>query len=136
MDETQIMLSEEARSKMSHIVWFCLYGGLVAKSCPVLCDSMDCSPPGSSVPGILQARILEWTVISFSRDLPDPGIKPRSPALQADSMLTELLEMHRTCATQRGAWTHDLRLRVTCSTDWDSRALLFLWKIQIGKSIE
>ena len=32
-----------------------------------LCDPVDCSPPGSSVPGILQARILEWVVISFSR---------------------------------------------------------------------
>ena len=31
------------------------------------CDPMDCSPPGSSVPGILEARILEWVAISFSR---------------------------------------------------------------------
>ena len=37
-----------------------------AQSCPTLCDSMDCSPPGSSVHGILQARILEWVAISFS----------------------------------------------------------------------
>ena len=43
----------------------CCY--LVAKSCPTLCDPMDCSPPGSSVHGILQARILEWVAISFSR---------------------------------------------------------------------
>ena len=40
---------------------------LVAQSCPTLCDPLDCSPPGSSVHGILQARILEWVVISFSR---------------------------------------------------------------------
>ena len=39
----------------------------VAQSCPTLCDPMDCSPPGSSVPGILQARILEWVAICFSR---------------------------------------------------------------------
>ena len=39
----------------------------VAQSCPTLCDSMDCSPSGSSVHGILQARILEWVAISFSR---------------------------------------------------------------------
>ena len=38
-----------------------------AKSCPTLCDPMDCSPPGSSVHGFLQARILEWVAISFSR---------------------------------------------------------------------
>ena len=36
------------------------------QSCPILCDPIDSSPPGSSVPGILQARILEWVVISFS----------------------------------------------------------------------
>ena len=40
---------------------------LVAQSCPTLCDPMDCSPPGSSVHGILQARILEWVAIPFSR---------------------------------------------------------------------
>ena len=39
----------------------------VAKSCPALCDPMDCSPPDSSVHGIFQARILEWVAISFSR---------------------------------------------------------------------
>ena len=39
----------------------------VAQSCPTLCDPRDCSPPGSSVHGILQARILEWVAISFSR---------------------------------------------------------------------
>ena len=37
------------------------------QSCPTLCDPIDGSPPGSSVPGILQARILEWVAISFSR---------------------------------------------------------------------
>ena len=36
------------------------------QSCPTLCDPIDGSPPGSSVPGILQARILEWVAISFS----------------------------------------------------------------------
>ena len=59
---------------------------LVIQSCPTLCDPMDCNPPGSSVHGILQARILEWVAISFSGDLPNPGIEPGSPALQADSL--------------------------------------------------
>ena len=40
---------------------------------------MDCSPPGSSVHGSLQARILEWVAIPSSRDLPDPGMEPQSP---------------------------------------------------------
>ena len=39
----------------------------VTQSCPNLCDPVDYSPPGSSVHGILQARILEWVAISFSR---------------------------------------------------------------------
>ena len=53
------------------------------QSYPTLCDPMDCSPPASSVHEILQARILEWVAMSFSRELPDPGIKPRSPAFPA-----------------------------------------------------
>ena len=36
------------------------------QSCPTMCDPIDGSPPGSSIPGILQARILEWVAISFS----------------------------------------------------------------------
>ena len=51
----------------------------VAQLCPTLSDPMDCSPPGSSIPGILQARVLER--VSYSRGLPDPGVKPTSPAL-------------------------------------------------------
>ena len=101
----------------------------VAQSCPTLCDPVDCSPPGSSVHGILQARILEWVAISFSIQvlssiqffvtlwtvaiqvslsmrfsrqeywsglpfpppgyLPNPGIKPMSPALVDRFFTTE-----------------------------------------------
>ena len=39
------------------------------QSCPTLCDPTDGSPPGSPVPGIVQARTLEWVAISFSQDL-------------------------------------------------------------------
>ena len=48
-----------------------------------------CDPMGYTVHGILQARILEWVAVPFSRDLPNPGIEPRSPALQADSLPAE-----------------------------------------------
>ena len=41
---------------------------LATQLCPTLCDPMNCSPPGSTVHGILQARIIEWAAISFSRD--------------------------------------------------------------------
>ena len=44
----------------------------VAKSCPTLCDPMDCSPPGSSVHGIFQARILEWVAMPSSRGFSPP----------------------------------------------------------------
>ena len=61
---------------------------LIAQSCLTLCDPLDCSPPGSSVHGILQARILAWVAMpSPPGDLPDQGIKPGSPALQGDFLL-------------------------------------------------
>ena len=61
----------------------------VAQPCLTLCDTTDGSPPGSSVHEILQARILDWVAIPVSRDLPDPGLKPRSPALPADALPSE-----------------------------------------------
>ena len=51
------------------------------------------TPPGSSVQGIFQARVLEYATISFSWDLPDPGIEPTFPALQVDSLLWEILSI-------------------------------------------
>ena len=53
----------------------------VAWSCPALCDPMDCSPLGSCVCGILQARTLEWVAISSSKGLPQLGMEPVCPAL-------------------------------------------------------
>ena len=44
----------------------CCYAAKSLQSCPTLCDPIDGSPPGSPVPGILQARTLEWVAISFS----------------------------------------------------------------------
>ena len=109
---------------------------LVTQSCPILCDHMDCGPPGSSVHGdspgknigvgchaLLQGifpthrsspglphyrqipyhlsqqgrpKILAWVAYPFFRDLPDPGIKPGSPALQADSLPSEQMLRHGT----------------------------------------
>ena len=45
---------------------------LIAKLCPTLCDPMDCKPPSSSACGILQARILEWVTVPFSRGSSQP----------------------------------------------------------------
>ena len=57
----------------------------VPQSCPTLWDPMD-----YTIHGILQARILERVVLSSPGDLPDPGIEPGSPVLQADSLPAEL----------------------------------------------
>ena len=61
----------------------------VIQSCLTFCDSIDCSPPGSSIHGIFQARY--WSGLPFPSpgDLPDPGIEPGAPALQADSLPSE-----------------------------------------------
>ena len=56
----------------------------VAQSCLTLCDPMDYTDHG-----ILQARILEWVAFPFSRGSSQPGIKPRSPTLQTDSLPAE-----------------------------------------------
>jgi len=50
----------------------------VAQSCPTLCDPVDCSLPGSSVHGILQARVLEWGAIAFSEGRAEGMTKKRS----------------------------------------------------------
>ena len=64
---------------------------LVAQLCLVLCNPMDCSPLGSSVYEILQARILEWVAIPFSRGSSQTRDWTQSPALQADSLPSEPL---------------------------------------------
>ena len=61
----------------------------VTQSCLTLYDPMDCSLPASSVRGIFQARIVEWVAVSFSRGSSQTRIKPRSLALQADSLPSE-----------------------------------------------
>ena len=50
----------------------CMPAGLSPQSSPALCDPVDCSPPGSSIQGILQARKLEWVAIPFSRGSSPP----------------------------------------------------------------
>ena len=67
----------------------CKSAMLIAQLWPTVCDPMDCSPPGFSVHGVLQARVLEWMPYPFPGDLPNPGIKLGSPTLQADSLLSE-----------------------------------------------
>ena len=62
---------------------------LVARSCPTLCNPMDCNPPGSSIYGILKEKDQSGLPFPSPRDLPNPGIEPRSPAFWADSLPSE-----------------------------------------------
>ena len=57
----------QLRSAMNSFVWILFVSSCCAQLCQALYDPMDCSLPGSSVPGILQARILEWVANPFSR---------------------------------------------------------------------
>ena len=69
----------------------CVCVCVCALSCLMLWDPMDCSPPGSFIHAIFQARILEWVAIFYSRDVSDPGIEHTlmaSPALTGRSFTT------------------------------------------------
>ena len=77
-------------------IFFCLKSPMcsVTWSCLTLCDPKDCSPPGSSLCRILQARLLEWIAMPSPGILPSPGIEPASPvspSLQEDSLPAEPL---------------------------------------------
>ena len=76
---------------MAHLLFWKSIGPLVlvAQLYPSLCNPMDCNLPGSSVHEIFQARILEYSSIPFPEDLPNLGIKPGSPKLQAESLPSE-----------------------------------------------
>ena len=58
-------------------------------SCLTLCDPTDCSPPVSSVHGILQAKILEWAALPSPGDLPNPEVKPEPLTSRADALPSE-----------------------------------------------
>ena len=61
----------------------------VAQSCPTLCNPTDCSLPGSSIHGIFQQEYWSGVPLPSPGDLPNPGIEPGSPTLQADALLSE-----------------------------------------------
>ena len=94
----QCSLSFQVKGSVCLCVYVCVRVRVHAHTqlCPALCNPMDCSPPGSSVHGIFQARILEWVAISFSGDVPDLGIEPGSPTLQAEALPSELPGKPRT----------------------------------------
>ena len=74
-------VSSEMIQLYIHMYPLCMCVCVCVQLCLTLCDPMGCSPPGSSVHGIFQARILEWVAISSSRENPNQGIEPRSLCL-------------------------------------------------------
>ena len=67
MNQKEMVSSQDSRCLQLRVEVEKKVKVFVAQSCPTLCGPVDCSPPGFSVRGILQARILEWVDISFSR---------------------------------------------------------------------
>ena len=67
---------------------------IIAQSCPTLCDPVDCSPPVSSVHGILQARRLEWVAISFSRKSSQPRDETQVSCIAGRFFTTEAFYKH------------------------------------------
>ena len=77
-----------SKYQMNHLehnfIIFISHKEKVAQLCPTLCDTMD-----YTVPGTLQARILEWVTVPFSRGSSNPGTEPRTASLQVDSLPSE-----------------------------------------------
>ena len=80
----EIIKNEGKLTEIQSSLSFC---ALSLQSYPTLCNPVDCSPLGSSVHGILQARILEWVAKPSPRGLSQPGVETEYAALQADSLL-------------------------------------------------
>ena len=70
-----LSLTHPPASEFSPVV-LCVLKVLVIQQCPTLYHPIDCSPPGSSIHGILQAKILEWVAIPFSRESSTKGLNP------------------------------------------------------------
>ena len=85
----------------------------VTQSCPPLCDPMDCSPPGSSVHGILQARILEWVATAFSRGPSWPRDQTWVFCKQADSLPSELQESSRRTESTLKNWEGPAHMQIS-----------------------
>ena len=99
--------------------WYCCCS-LVAKSCLMLCDPMDCSQPCSSVHGIFPGRLLEWVAISSSKRSSQPRDLTsisESPALQEDSLTTEppgkpqIIKLTELCNLNMCSFFHQLCLK-------------------------
>ena len=102
---------------------------LVAQSCLTLCDLMGCSPPGSSVHGILQARILEWVATLFSRRSSWPRDRMKFSCIAGSFTVWATREAHMTSHTHK--WNKLLRIYhyFLCKSPqkWDFILLRIVW---------
>ena len=111
------------KSRINVKIIILLSNGMVvlgAQLCLTVCDPMDCSPPGSSVHGILRQGY--WSGLPFPSpgDLPDPGIEPRSPELQVDSLLSEQWgNSHRMLGNHENWWVGNIV----------NNPVLYVWKV-------
>ena len=99
----------------------------VTQSCPTCSDPMDCSPPGSSVHGIFQARVLEWGAIAFSEWKVEAYLKVRGPSARDGEGAPWSLgkqSQRAWCWQKRGTLAHGLE----SSRSWMS----LLWRIDLN----
>ena len=91
---------------------------------------MDCNPPGSSVHGVLQARILEWVPFTSPGDISNPGIKPGSPELQALFFFFFNLLSHQSVSSVTQLCDHMIAARQDSLSITNSRSSLKLMSIE------
>ena len=105
---------------------------LVAQSCPTLHDPTDCSPPGSSVHRILQARIPEWIAVPSPGDLSDLAlqeVEPMDPSSPPDeyTVLGLRIPLHRASATLLSDWPSHKVLSLVSSVLRKLSALMYMY---------
>ena len=98
--------------------------------CLTLCDPMDCNPPGSSVHRILQARVLEWIAISFSRGVTRQVISPLPDQETRDSERSHHSGQVQLSVTQAGMAQASLLRSPPCAVGGDHRASLLCSPLQ------
>ena len=95
-----VIIWSNATSHFGYCAYYCC---CLATRVPLLCNPVDCSPPGSSVHGIFQARILEWVAISPG-DLPDPGIERAASLLLSQKVMLCRMCTYSQCCILLLAW--------------------------------
>ena len=99
---------------------------LVPQSCPTLCNPMDCSPPHASVCGILQARMLDWIAILFSRGSSWPRFQSGASCIAGGSLLSEPPEI-----SQR-KMVHKENKQAANFWGWSWSQIQFSWCLLLG----